>query len=87
MDVERNLAASPRYGNQETEENRVKADNPQPDRELTIAELQREAHRLIDQLAYRPGAAKLLLGTLVQLRMFADYKGDRKRQIQQRIRK
>ena len=59
--------------------------NPQPDRELTIAELQREAHRLIDQLAYRPGAAKLLLGTLIQLRMFADYKSDRKKQMRRRI--
>ena len=60
---------------------------PQPDRELTIAELKTEAHRLIDQLAYRPGAAKLLLGTLLQLRMFTNYKGDRKGQIQRRIRK
>jgi len=62
----------------------VNPDNPQPDRELTIAELQREAHRLIDQLAYRPGAAKLLLGTLIQLRMFANYKGDRKGQAARR---
>jgi len=69
------------------EANAMNDQAPQPDRELTIAELQREAHRLIDQLAYRPGAAKLLLGTLIQLRMFANYKGDRKRQIQQRIRK
>ena len=60
--------------------------NPEPP-QPTIAELQREAHRLIDQLGYRPGAAKLLLGTLVQLRMFAAYKGDRKGQMQRRIRK
>jgi len=69
------------------EANAMNDQAPQPDRELTISELKTEAHRLIDQLAYRPGAAKLLLGTLVQLRMFANYKGDRKRQIQQRIRK
>ena len=53
----------------------------------TIAELQREAHRLIDQLAYRPGAAKLLLGTLQQLRMFADYKRGRSAQLKQRLKK
>ena len=53
----------------------------------TIAELQREAHFLINQIGDRPGAAKLLLGTLQQLRMFADYKRGRSAQLKQRLKK
>ena len=62
---------------------------PQPDRASapTISELQREAHFLINQIGYRPGAAKLLLGTLQQLRMFADYKSHRKGQMAARLKR
>lgn len=49
--------------------------------------LKQECHRLIEAVARRPGAMKLLLGTLLQLQMFADYKSNRRGQMQLRIKK
>lgn len=43
----------------------------------TTESLRLEAHRLIDVVARRPGAVKLLEGVLVQLRLFAAYKANR----------
>jgi hypothetical protein len=40
----------------------------------TIASLKRECHRLIEQVAQRPGAVKLLTGIRDQARVFANYK-------------
>jgi hypothetical protein len=66
-------------------------DSPQPDRASappTISELQKEAHSLINELAYRPGAAKLLDGVLRQLRTFTAYKSHRRSaQLKQRLMK
>ena len=44
----------------------------------SLQTLKQECHRLIEAVARRPGAAKLLLGTLLQLQMFAAYKVDRR---------
>ena len=41
-------------------------------------ELKRQCHQLIEAIATRPGAVKLLQGILDQARVFAQYKSDRK---------
>jgi hypothetical protein len=43
----------------------------------TIGELKTEIHRLVEQVAKRPGAAKLLIGIRNQTRIFASYKANR----------
>lgn len=43
----------------------------------TIAELKIDCHRLIEAIARRPGAIKLLLCAQRALRTFADYKTNR----------
>jgi predicted metal-dependent HD superfamily phosphohydrolase len=65
-------------------------ESPPPDRAPaapTIAELQKEAHSLINELAYRPGAAKLLDGVLRQLRTFTAYKSHRRGQMAARLKR
>lgn len=55
--------------------------NPTPNiQHPTLAQLRAECHRLVDAVARRPGAMKLLLGVHRQLLMFAAYKGNRRRQ-------
>ena len=49
--------------------------------------LKQECHRLIEAVARRPGAMKLMIGVQRQLQMFAAYKVDRKGQMQRRIKK
>lgn len=48
-----------------------------PNAPPTLLELKRECHDLIEQVARRPGAIKLLLGTRNQLRLFSQYKAGR----------
>jgi hypothetical protein len=48
-------------------------DQPPP----TIGELKRDCHRLIEQVAQRPGAIKLLLGIRDQAMIFSQYKANR----------
>lgn len=43
----------------------------------TVAELKRQCHALIEVVAKRPGAIKLLQGVLNQLQIFAQYKANR----------
>ncbi|KAM3116344.1 hypothetical protein [Phormidesmis sp. 146-33] len=45
--------------------------------ELSVAALKGECHRLIEAIAYRPGAAKLLLGAKKMLTTFSQYKKGR----------
>jgi hypothetical protein len=49
----------------------------QSEQPLTIDSLKRKCHGLIEQVARRPGAIKLLLGIRLQAQMFADYKANR----------
>ena len=51
---------------------------PQPHSSyLTLAQLRAECHRLLDVVACRPGAMKLMIGVHRQLQMFAAYKANR----------
>ena len=53
----------------------------------TIAQLKAQAFQLIDQLAYVPGSAKLLLGVIYQLELFVGYKSHRRVQMAARLKR
>lgn len=44
----------------------------------TLSQLKDECHRMLDRVARRPGAMKLLLGVQRQLQLFAGYKANRR---------
>lgn len=44
---------------------------------VSVAELKQECHSLIEAVARRPGAIKLLLGVRGQLLLFSQYKANR----------
>ena len=56
-----------------SEPTRYLADESPP----TAAKLERECHRLIRQIARKPGRVKLLMGALAALQMYSDYKTNR----------
>lgn len=42
--------------------------------QLTLEQMRSQCHQLIDTISRRPGAAKLLLGLLPMLKLYANYK-------------
>jgi hypothetical protein len=42
-----------------------------------LAQVKRECHRLIEIVATRPGAMKLMIGVRNQLKLFSQYKANR----------
>lgn len=62
--------------------------NPQVSEHLkSLNQLKLECHQLIEQVARRPGAAKLLLGIKGTLEMYASYKANRVKTTPQLTRK
>lgn len=53
--------------------------NSSPARPPTVGQLRSECHQLIEQISKRPGAAKILLGLLPMLKLYASYKQRRSR--------
>jgi len=49
---------------------------PEP---LSVPALRSECHRLIELIARRPGAVKLLNGLLPQLKLYSQYKANRRK--------
>lgn len=47
--------------------------------QLTVEQLRSQCHQLIDTISRKPGAAKLLLGLLPLLKLYANYKQRRSR--------
>lgn len=50
-----------------------------PEVQLTVKQLRSQCHQLIEAISHRPGAAKLLLGLLPLLKLYANYKAGRSR--------
>ncbi len=53
--------------------------NSSPEGQPTLGQLRSQCHQLINTISRRPGAAKLLLGLLPLLKLYASYKQRRSR--------